>query len=100
MTTSTQNKSANTWKPTTAGILSIVAGVIAILLSLRMFRRHEVIGYFIRSGRWRVAGIFALIVGVMSIIGGIFALIRKAWGAALAGAITALYPFGIFGILV
>jgi hypothetical protein len=99
MTTNTQNKSANTWKPTTAGILSIVAGVIAILLSLRMFRRHEVIGYFIRSGRWRVAGIFALIFGVMSIIGGIFALIRKAWGAALAGAITALYPFGIFGIL-
>jgi hypothetical protein len=24
---------------------------------------------------------------------------RKAWGVALAGAITALYAFGIFGIL-
>jgi hypothetical protein len=24
---------------------------------------------------------------------------RKAWGVALAGAITALYPFGVFGIL-
>jgi amino acid transporter len=42
---------------------------------------------------------FALLLGIMSIIGGIFALMRKAWGAALAGAITALYPWGIFGIL-
>jgi amino acid transporter len=72
---------------------------LAILLALMMFHRHEVIGLLSRGGRWRVVGMFALLLGIMSIIGGIFALMRKAWGAALAGAITALYPWGIFGIL-
>ena len=99
MTTVSQNKPVSTWKPVTAGILSIIAGVIAILVALWIFRRHE--GFFLmaRGERWRASGLFALLVGIMSIIGGIFALIRKAWGAALAGAITALYPFGILGIL-
>jgi hypothetical protein len=99
MSTNSQNKPVNSWKSTTAGILSIIAGFLAILLALMMFHRHEVIGLLNRGGRWRVVGMFALLMGIMSIIGGIFALMRKAWGAALAGAITALYPWGIFGIL-
>jgi hypothetical protein len=99
MTTTSQNKPVSTWKSTTAGILSIIAGLLAILLALMMFHRHEVIGLPNRGGRWRVVGLFALLMGIMSIIGGIFALMRKAWGAALAGAITALYPWGVFGIL-
>jgi uncharacterized membrane protein HdeD (DUF308 family) len=99
VSTNSQNKSVNNWKSTAAGILSIIAGLLAILLALMMFRRHEVIGLLSRGGRWRVVGMFALLMGIMSIIGGIFALMRKAWGAALAGAITALYPWGVFGIL-
>jgi hypothetical protein len=99
MTVGSQNKPLNNWKSTAAGILSIIAGFLAILLALMMFHRHEVIGLLSRGGRWRVVGMFALLLGIMSIIGGIFALMRKAWGAALAGAITALYPWGIFGIL-
>jgi hypothetical protein len=100
MTTSSQNKPVNTWKSTTAGVLSLVAGVLAIIFAFAMLGRHEVITLGIaHAGRWRVVGIFVLLMGIMSIIGGIFALIRKAWGAALAGAITALYPWGIFGIL-
>ena len=99
MTVGSQNKPVSSWKSTTAGILNIIAGVLAIILSLMMFRRHEVIGLLNHGGRWRIWGIIALLLGIMSIIGGIFALMRKAWGAALAGAITALYPWGIFGIL-
>ena len=99
MTSNTQNNPVSSWKSTTAGILNIIAGVLAIILSLMMFRRHEVIGLLSHGGRWRVWGIIALLLGIMSIIGGIFALMRKAWGIALAGAITALYPWGIFGIL-
>ena len=99
MTTNSQNKPVNSWKSTAAGILTIIAGLLAILLALMMFNRHEVIGLLSHGGRWRVWGFIALLMGVMSIIGGIFALMRKAWGAALAGAITALYPWGIFGIL-
>ena len=85
--------------PVTAGILCLVGGILAIFVGLAMWRRHEVIGLFARGGSWRVHGLFALILGLMSIIGGVFALVRKAWGAAFAGAITALYPFGVFGIL-
>jgi hypothetical protein len=99
VTTNSQNKTINTCKPTPAGILSIIAGVLAIIFAFTMFHRHEVIGLLNHGGRWRVWGIIALLMGIMSIIGGVFALMRKAWGAALAGAITALYPYGIFGIL-
>ena len=99
MTTNSQNKPANTWKSTAAGILCMVAGVLAIIFAFTMFHRHEVIGLLSHGGRWRVWGVIALLMGIMSIIGGIFALMRKAWGVALAGAITALYPWGIFGIL-
>jgi hypothetical protein len=99
VTTNTQNKPIKTWKPTTAGILGIIAGALAIIFAFAMFHRHEVIGLLSHGGRWRVWGVIALLMGIMSIIGGVFALMRKAWGAALAGAITALYPYGIFGIL-
>jgi hypothetical protein len=99
MTADTQNKFVKTWKPTVAGILSIIAGVFAVFLALLMFRRHEVIALFFPNRRWRITGLFILLLAVMSITGGIFALMRKAWGVALAGAITALYPFGVFGIL-
>jgi len=99
MTVNLQNQPVNSWKSITAGVLSILAGLLAILLALMMFHRHEVIGLLSRGGRWRVVGMFALLMGIMSIIGGIFALMRKAWGAALAGAITALYPWGVFGIM-
>ncbi|MGP8080331.1 MAG: hypothetical protein ACLPVI_07455 [Dehalococcoidales bacterium] len=99
MTTNSQNKPANAWKSTTAGILSIIAGALAIIFAFTMFHRHEVIGLLNHGGRWRVWGCIVLLLGIMSIIGGIFAIMRKAWGVALAGAITALYPYGVFGIL-
>ena len=98
MTTSTQNKSANTWKPVTAGILSIIAGVVAILIGLRTFRIHEFIG---RAARWEFWGLLAIILGTVAITGGIFALRRRIWGLALAGAICALFPphVAVLGIL-
>jgi hypothetical protein len=99
MTAETPTKPIKTWKPTVAGTLMIIVGVIAIFLALLTFRRHEVLGQFLPDRRWRVSGLFILIVAIMSITGGIFALMRNAWGVALAGAITALYAFGIFGIL-
>jgi membrane associated rhomboid family serine protease len=99
MTTSVEHKPVKTWKPTVAGVLCIIAGVIAIVLALWTFRRHEVLGQLVPDRRWRASGLFILILAIMSITGGIFALLRKAWGVALAGAITALYAFGIFGIL-
>ena len=37
MSTNSQNKPVNTWKSTTAGILSVIAGLLAIILALMMF---------------------------------------------------------------
>jgi uncharacterized membrane protein YesL len=99
MTIGLENKPSKTWMPTVAGVLCIIAGVITIFVGLWIFKRQEGFLLFARAERWRASGLLALIIGVMSIIGGIFALMRKAWGVALAGAITALYPFGLFGVI-
>jgi len=60
-------------------------------------------------GRWLIPGVletilviatvFLLIVGIMPIIGGIYALQRKNWGLALAGSIVAIFGSSVMGIL-
>ena len=45
-------------------------------------------------------GIPLIILGIVAIVGGIYAIRRKVWGMALAGAICALFSvFGVLGIL-
>lgn len=103
-----------TWKPTTAGILNLVAGVAHLIGGI----------FFMAMGSWfgpmmsmypidprditgagvifAVVGAGILVLGIVSILGGVFALQRRVWGLALAGAICALFipPFGtILGIL-
>lgn len=97
-----------TWKPTTAGILSIVAGAFSISggIAIATLGRiaHYVLGAlglpFMGS---LIANVLAIpiILGVVAIVGGIYALRRRVWGLALAGAICALIapPPGILGIL-
>ncbi len=46
-----------------------------------------------------IAAVFLLIVGILPIIGGIYALQRKKWGLALAGSIVAILGSSILGIL-
>jgi hypothetical protein len=49
-----------------------------------------------------VAGIIFLVFGIIALVGGIFAIRRKRWGVALAGAILSfpIIPFGgILGLL-
>jgi hypothetical protein len=38
------------------------------------------------------------VVGILAIVGGIYALQRKIWGLALAGSIAAFFPSWILGI--
>jgi len=79
-----------TWKPTTAGILSIVAGVIGLIMGIVVVAVGEMAG--------AAAGIFGIgalgapviVLGIIAIVGGVFALRRRLWGLALAGAICAL----------
>lgn len=93
--TTAPNLPCCTWKPTVAGILSIIAGGLNIIAG-------AIVASFGSFGIWhmygvgfpRLEGLAALLIvlGVISIIGGIFALRRRAWGMALAGAICALFP--------
>ena len=100
-----------TWKPTTAGILSIVAGAITLILGiLALVGRGMMFSYPMGSGAdWveifeaaqivGVVGTVLIILGIITIVGGVFALKRRLWGLALAGAIIALFPTIILGIL-
>ena len=101
-----------TRKPTTAGILTIIAGCIGIgvgayvnvfsaviseLAGLtELIELGELIGFLATFG-WVAIGL-----GTVALIGGIFALKRRVWGLALAGAIltTPMIPVGTpLGIL-
>ena len=83
------------WKSMTAGILTLIGGIFGIAVG----------GVVVAGGAWAVipmmeeigAGLIAL--GVVALIGGIFALKRRIWGLSLAGAICALFPLVPLGVL-
>ena len=76
-----------TWKPIAAGILSILSGTFIV-----WYRLSELI----RVGSSPVG----IILGLIAIVGGIFAIRRRAWGLALAGAICAIVPPHPWGFLI
>jgi hypothetical protein len=107
-----------TWKPMVAGILDIVCGAMRIIGAIAVLAG---IMFFIPVAtsvgpgpvpdmpNWMIPGvlstiliiglIFLLIVGILPIIGGIYALQRKKWGLALAGSIVAIFGSSVMGIL-
>ena len=109
-----------TWKPTTAGILTIIAGCLgigagalitlsAIPLGLVGAMAGAIKDLGIISGLLAgLAGVIGMIgagmigVGTVAVVGGIYALRRKTWGFALAGTILATIcstPLGILAII-
>jgi hypothetical protein len=89
-----------TWKPTTAGILTIIGGIVGIASGAVM----TIIGAEFMAGipGWDlIAGIGAglFVIGIIALIAGIFTLRRKHWGFGLAGAILALFPIIPLGVL-
>ena len=106
-----------TWKPVVAGVLNIVAGAFSILGFIGVIIGIIVFVPFFLSvgpgpvpefGHWLVPGfietilliaaVFLLIVGILPIVGGIYALQRKKWGLALAGSIVATIGSAPLGI--
>jgi len=85
-----------TWKPITAGILSIIAGVINFThgaLSLTLGGFVTFMAPAESAGLLHVVGIIAavlMVLGATSIAGGVYALMRRLWGLALAGACCAV----------
>ena len=99
-----------TWKPTTAGILCIISGAAEILLGiLIVFAGQTVLRFADFVGdEWvmdlvitvvMVVGPVWILLGVVALVGGVFALRRRFWGLALAGSICALSGATVLGIL-
>jgi hypothetical protein len=106
-----------TWKPTTAGILTIIGGAMGIgggsaalffrkMLAagtLRQFMPHlggrGMMLPMIPHGLIMAVGIIGIVFGIISIVGGIYALKRKMWGLALAGSILAIPTSQVLGVL-
>ncbi len=105
-----------TWRPTVGGLLSILAGSWNLLLGLGAVIGGTffpsltptfggVTGGISTTGI--AAGVFFIVIGLISIIGGAYALARRGWPIALAGSIIALFPsplilpfiMGIFSLI-
>lgn len=89
-----------TWKPTTAGILSIIAGAFQVVIGMGLAIAGGIAGIFTGMAWLGATGVPLTVIGVVAIVGGAYALKRRVWGLALAGAICALFgPWGVLGIL-
>ncbi len=93
-----------TWMPTAAGILDIVAGCLGLFVALLLVFLAAAgpivpdIPPYVSS----VLGALTVpmaILGILAIVGGIYALKRKIWGLALAGSIAAFFCSWILGLL-
>ncbi len=91
---------AETWMPVVAGILTIIAGVVDFLVGLIVGAIGHAVSFI--TGIWGLGafGVPHIVLGIIAVIGGIFAVQRKAWLMALVGAICALmWPLTLLGIL-
>ena len=107
--------SSNKWMPTAGGIISIIAGALGfigsvicavIAIIINNWYQIDPYGYFddpdvvpiVVSILWISAAI-TLALSIVPIIGGVFALQRKSWGWALAGAICAALSSNVIGVI-
>ena len=104
---------SQSWMPAVAGALSITSGTlgiigIAFLIAFGIFGREIArealisIGFLQNVIPLRIIGFISIplfIVNIVSIIGGIYAVQKKYWGLALAGAVCAIVPAQLLGIL-
>lgn len=95
-----------TWKPTTAGVLCILAGAADIGFGLLIILAGGIVRQvFAFTQMARVVELLIAIsplwfvLGIVAIVGGVYALRRKVWGLALAGSVCALSGCHLFGIL-
>lgn len=95
---------SNTWKPVIAGIMEIIAGGTALIVACGLFIAGAVVGFVTQMPLWLstlipMVAVPLIILGILDIIGGIYALLRKGWGMALAGAIASLVTSPLLGIV-
>jgi hypothetical protein len=95
----TPPEAPKTWMPVTAGILSIIAGVGDFFAGLIFGTVLGLAGAFEGLPWLGILAIPLIILGIVIVIGGIFALQRKVWGMALAKAICAILSATLLSIL-
>ncbi len=88
---------AKTWRAPSAGILAIVAGYFNILLGwvglMGGLTGATLLGLAsVSSGVGTGIGVILLVLGAISVIGGLFTLSRRAYGLGVIGSIAALFP--------
>jgi len=101
-----------TAKPVVAGIMAIIGGVAMIINDLIILAEVEIalggtvgmiLGWIGLGGALTAIRIFiavAVILAILAIVGGVYALRRRGWGWALAGSICVLIsPFFALGII-
>jgi len=102
------------------GILSIIVGafevigggIMVALVSLRILLRLWLFSFLPGVPRfwfehsmadvpiwWMITGGLLLVLGILAIVGGVSAIRRKSFGLSLAGAICALIPLNLLGLL-
>jgi hypothetical protein len=88
-----------TWKPTAAGILTIITGVLALLFWIFVAVGLGIAGTlagmipgFPGASLLALVSVPGIILSIVAIVGGIYATKRSVWGLALAGAICAFFP--------
>ena len=95
---------AETWKPTTAGILNIIAGVTSVISGIMLALAaggHPMLALIPGAVLDAVTGLLVAL-GIVAIVGDVCALRRKIWGLALAGSLCSFvffFPLGIPAIV-
>lgn len=102
-----------TWMPVAGGILSIVAGSLGLIAIAFLITFGATFGADIARdvldslGFWEagipltIIGLVAIpfvLINVVAIVGGVYAIRRRLWGLALAGAVCTLIPSQLLGI--
>ena len=102
-----------TKKPTVAGVLNIITGALGVLGAIGSF-----IAFYVVGGDWGIPGMEAipgfvpgiilgtaipsLLIAVLALIGGIFAVQRRRWGWSLTGSIASIlsiFPLGVIATI-
>jgi len=83
-----QSSQHPSWMPATAGTLSIIAGSMEVLIGLVYVGAGADIAERIGRTGLGIVGVPFVIAGIVAIIGGVFAAVRKAWWMALVGAVA------------
>lgn len=74
------------WMPMTAGILDLVIGIPGLIIGIICAVIGGVLTFFV-AGLGALIGAPLIILSIVAIVGGVFAIRKRVWGLALAAAI-------------